>query len=97
MVTRISKLVAFGALFVVLVGLTMSEPVEVGEDIEYVTLEDIDAMIEMMDFENLLSGRGGLRKLQDDTCWHGGQCNQILTMAVRSAHCIYEYIQSNII
>lgn len=52
--------------------------------IEYVTFEDIDAMMELEDFENLAAGDGGLRKLAeyDNTCWHGGQSNQYLTLAV---------------
>ena len=51
---------------------------EAGE-IEYITLEDIDAMMELEDFENNVL-EGGLRKLASlSVCTHGGQPNQFLT------------------
>jgi hypothetical protein len=50
--------------------------------IEIITMEDIDAMMRLENFENVASG--GLRKLEDDTCWHGGQDNQVLQWLVRS-------------
>ncbi len=50
---------------------------EAGE-IEYITMEDIDAMMELEHFEEEVMG-GGLRKLQIPECAHGGQSNQYLT------------------
>ena len=57
-----------------------------GRVVEIITMEDIDAMMRLENFKNLASGEGGLRKLedeQDDTCWHGGQDNQVLSWLVR--------------
>jgi len=87
MIVRLSKLVAVGVLFVV-VGLSHSsetanlEEQEMNEaemevDMEIITMEDIDAMIEEEELNAVLNGKRGLRKL-DDTCWHGGQENQNL-------------------
>ncbi len=53
-----------------------------GRVIEIITMGDIDAMMRLENFENVASG--GLRKLEDDTCWHGGQDNQVLQWLVRS-------------
>ena len=60
------------------------EYTEDGKEIEYITFEDIDAMMALEDFEmNVASGgEGGLRKLEDNTCWHGGQSNQFLWFGV---------------
>lgn len=63
---------------------TEIEYAEDGKEIEYITFEDIDAMMALEDFENLAGGEGGLRKLYDNTCWHGGQSNQRLWFGVRS-------------
>lgn len=57
-----------------------------GRMIEIITMEDIDAMMRLENFKNLASAEGGLRKLEDeedDTCWHGGQDNQVLSWLVR--------------
>lgn len=61
------------------------EYTEDGQEIEYITLEDIAAMMELDSFEmNVAGGEGGLRKLpqEDDTCWHSGQPNQRMWFAV---------------
>lgn len=57
------------------------------EEIEYITMEDIDAMMALEDFESLMTdGKGGLRKLSNinDICKHGGQSNQVLTWLGRT-------------
>ena len=50
---------------------------EAEAEIEYVTMEEIMAELELQDFFGIMDE--GHRKLQDDTCWHGGQENQVLT------------------
>jgi hypothetical protein len=92
MLARLSRLAATGVLLI-LVSMThcieTTSPegqktyAEVEEEIEYITMEDIDDMIERQEFEALASGEGGLRKL-DETCWHTGQDDQHLSWLVRT-------------
>ena len=50
---------------------------EAEAEIEYVTMEEIMAELELQDFFGIMDESH--RKLADTTCWHGGQSNQVLT------------------
>lgn len=85
--SRLSKLATLGAFYLLIAVSESSKtslrsnskaPPPEPEAMEIVTMEMIDEMIALEDFEEAMQGgEGGLRKL-DDTCWHGGQTNQNL-------------------
>jgi len=92
MIARLSKIAIVGVLFIML-GLVQSSKTSLrGKDteapppMEIVTMEEIVAMMEMEEFVEAITEdeEGGLRKLGDDTCWHGGQENQNLSWLGRT-------------
>lgn len=60
---------------------TLMEEELLEAEIEYVAMEDIIAQLEEQYGAELFNGtvESGLRMLGDNTCWHGGQSNQVLT------------------
>jgi hypothetical protein len=71
---------------------------EDGQEIEYITFEEIDAMMELESFENNVAGRErGLRNLHDITCWHGGQSNRRLWCGVSEYSKYSRWIVLNIV
>ena len=85
--SRLARTAVVGALFVVIGLVQAGKNMEARREMETVTMEEIDAMMEMEEFVKPITGEDGdLRKrLQvDDQCWHGGQSNQNLSWLGRS-------------